>query len=80
MEAALVTATRSAALDDTDDIATVAAHVRASLQASIERARAQFLELVEPDGLDADPALGASALAFAALQTPGAGTQRDQFW
>lgn len=68
VEAGLVAATWSAALDDAADVAAVAAHVRASLEADIERARAEFLELVEPGELDADPALAASALAFTALQ------------
>ncbi|MES5824887.1 hypothetical protein [Streptomyces sp. RG80] len=68
VEAGLVAAAWSAPLDDTDAVAAVAAHVRASLEADIERARAQFLGLVEPGELDADPALAASALAFALLQ------------
>lgn len=68
VEAGLVTATWAAALDDTAAVAAVAAHVRASLEADIERARAEFLELVEPGELDADPAMAASALAFTALQ------------
>jgi hypothetical protein len=68
VEAGLVAATWSADLDDADDVAAVAAHVRASLEADIERARREFLELVEPGALDADPVLAASALAFAALQ------------
>lgn len=62
---AWVAATWSASLNDAD---AVAAHVRASLEADIERARAQFLELVKPGALDADPAMAASALAFTALQ------------
>ncbi|KMS78060.1 hypothetical protein ACH49_18230 [Streptomyces leeuwenhoekii] len=68
VEAGLVAATWSADLDDADDVAAVVAHVRASLEADIERARHEFLELMEPGALDADPVLAASALAFAALQ------------
>lgn len=67
-EAGLVAATWSAALDDADDVAAIAVRVRASLEADIERARREFLELMEPGALDADPILAASALAFAALQ------------
>ncbi|MEV0694855.1 hypothetical protein [Streptomyces sp. NPDC050388] len=68
VEAGLVAATWSAALDDADDVAAVAVRVRASLEADIERARREFLELMEPSALDADLVLAASALAFAALQ------------
>ena len=68
VEAGLVAATWSADLDDADDVAAVAAHVRASLEADIERARREFLQLMEPGALDADPVLAASALAFTALQ------------
>jgi hypothetical protein len=68
VEAGLVAATWSAALDDADDIAAVTAHVRASLEADIERARGEFLELVEPGALDADPVGAVSVLAFTALQ------------
>ncbi|MEV8297801.1 hypothetical protein [Streptomyces rochei] len=68
VEAGLIAATWSADLDDPGDVAAVAAHVRASLEADIERARREFLELMEPGALDADPVLAASALAFTALQ------------
>ncbi|MEU7428407.1 hypothetical protein [Streptomyces sp. NPDC040750] len=68
VEAGLIAATWSADLDDADDVAAVAAHVRASLEADIARARHEFLELMEPGALEADPVLAASALAFAALQ------------
>ncbi|MFI2764275.1 hypothetical protein ACH5A3_36390 [Streptomyces echinatus] len=68
VEAGLIAATWSADLDDSGDVAAVAAHVRASLEADIERTRAEFLELVEPGALEADPVLAASALAFTALQ------------
>lgn len=67
-EAGLTAATWSADLDDPGDVAAVATHVRASLAADIERARHEFLELMEPDALHADPVLAASALAFTALQ------------
>lgn len=69
VEAGLVAATWSADLDDPGAVAAVATHVRASLAADIERARREFLELMEPGALDADPVLTASALAFTALQT-----------
>ncbi|MEU5437984.1 hypothetical protein AB0G73_32080 [Streptomyces sp. NPDC020719] len=69
VEAGLVAATWSAALDDADDdVAAVAAHVRTSLEGDITTARAEFLELMEPGALDADPVAAVSALAFAALQ------------
>ncbi|MFF9784230.1 hypothetical protein YWIDRAFT_07687 [Streptomyces sp. SceaMP-e96] len=68
VEAGMVAATWSADLDDQVDVATVAAHVRSALEADIERARREFLELVEPGELDEDPALAGSAIAFAALQ------------
>jgi len=68
VEAGLVAATWAADLDDTAGVAAVTADVRASLDADIERARREFLELVEPGELDADPVAAASALAFAALQ------------
>ncbi|MGX1887023.1 hypothetical protein [Streptomyces sp. NPDC055287] len=51
VEAGLVAATWSAALDDPSDTAAVAADVRASLEADI--AKAEFLE---PGELDAAPA------------------------
>ncbi|WP_328380794.1 hypothetical protein OHB13_38225 (plasmid) [Streptomyces sp. NBC_00440] len=69
VEAGLVTATWSAVLDDPADIDAVTAHVRASLEADIERTRREFLDLVEPGELDADPVAAAAAFAFAALQT-----------
>ncbi|WP_346177207.1 hypothetical protein [Streptomyces cuspidosporus] len=68
VEAGLVTATWAADLGDAADVAAVTGHVRASLEAGIEAAHAQFLELVEPGELDENPAAAASALAFAALQ------------
>ncbi|MFB8247333.1 hypothetical protein ACFC5X_20105 [Streptomyces sp. NPDC055952] len=68
VEAGLIAATWSADLDDPHDVDAVTAHVRASLQADIERARHEFLQLMEPRALEADPILAASALAFAALQ------------
>lgn len=68
VEASMVAATWSAALDDADAVAAVTAHVRATLEADIATARNQFLELVEPGELDADPVAAASVLAFAALQ------------
>ncbi len=68
VEAGLIAATWSADLDDANDVAAVVAQVRASLEADIERARREFLELMEPGALEADPVLAASALAFTALQ------------
>ncbi|MFF9896701.1 hypothetical protein [Streptomyces longispororuber] len=60
MEAGLLTATWPADLDDADDVVAVAAHVRASVKAHIERAQREFTDLVGPGALDADPALAAS--------------------
>ncbi|MFF9899103.1 hypothetical protein [Streptomyces longispororuber] len=68
VEAGLVAAAGSADLFDPADVAAVTAHVRASLEADIERARREFLELVEPGALEKDPVLATPALAFAALQ------------
>ncbi|MEU1107254.1 hypothetical protein ABZ408_40950 [Streptomyces tibetensis] len=67
-EAGLVTATWAADLDDAVDVAAVAAHVRASLEADIETTHQQFLELMEPGELEASPIAAASVLAFNALQ------------
>ncbi|MFG2681267.1 hypothetical protein [Streptomyces sp. NPDC048392] len=67
-EAGLVAATWAADLDDAADVAAVAAHVRATLEADIEAALEQFLELMEPGELEADPVAAASVLAFNALQ------------
>ncbi|WJY43237.1 hypothetical protein QT196_38920 (plasmid) [Streptomyces sp. P9-2B-2] len=68
VEAGMVAATWSADLDNQGDVTAVAAHARTALETDIERARREFLELVEPGELDEDPALAASAIAFAALQ------------
>lgn len=68
VEAGMVAATWSADLDDPSAVATVAARVRAALEARIAAAQREFLALVEPGELDEDPTLVASALAFAALQ------------
>jgi ssDNA-binding Zn-finger/Zn-ribbon topoisomerase 1 len=65
VEAGMVAATWSAALDDAAD---VAAHVRATLEADIEATHQQFLELMEPGDLEANPVAAASVLAFNALQ------------
>ncbi|MDQ0701052.1 hypothetical protein [Streptomyces sp. W4I9-2] len=67
-ETALVAATWAADLDDQDAVAAVAADVRASLAESMAQARGAFMDLMEPDELDADPVSAASALAFCALQ------------
>jgi hypothetical protein len=68
VEAGLLASTWSAALDDADDVAATAAHVRATLEADIATARQEFLQLMDPGELDADPVAAASALAFTALQ------------
>ncbi|MEV6319403.1 hypothetical protein [Streptomyces sp. NPDC051776] len=71
MEAGLVAATWSADLEDPSDVAAVAAHVRASLEAAITTARAEFEALMEPAGPEEDeedPAFTASALAYTALK------------
>lgn len=67
-ETALVAATWAADLDDQDAVAAVAADVRALLADSMAQARGAFMDLKEPDELDADPVSAASALAFCALQ------------
>ncbi|MEU3522204.1 hypothetical protein ABZ770_44470 [Streptomyces sp. NPDC006654] len=67
-EAGLVAATWAADLDDADDVAAVAAHVRATLEADIEAAQTQFLKLMKPGELEANPVAAASVLAFNALQ------------
>ncbi|MFE7077382.1 hypothetical protein ACFU96_45610 [Streptomyces sp. NPDC057620] len=67
-EAGLVAATWVADLDDDADVVAVAAHVRATLEADIESIHQQFLELMEPGELEANPVAAASVLAFNALQ------------
>ncbi|WP_238431837.1 hypothetical protein [Streptomyces cavernae] len=67
-EAGLVAATWAADLDDAADVAAVAAHVRSTLEADIETAHLQFLELMEPGELETNPVAAASVLAFNALQ------------
>ncbi|MEH0557438.1 hypothetical protein [Streptomyces sp. B21-101] len=67
-EAGLVAATWAADLTDPGDVAAVTAHVRATLEADIETALKQFLELMEPGELEADLVAAASVLAFNALQ------------
>ncbi|MER7694644.1 hypothetical protein [Streptomyces sp. NPDC097610] len=67
-EAGLVAATWAADLTDPGDVAAVTAHVRATVESDIEAALKQFLELMEPGELEANPVAGASALAFNALQ------------
>ncbi|GGN41192.1 hypothetical protein [Streptomyces fuscichromogenes] len=67
-EAELVVATWAADPTDQGDVAAVATHVRATLDAGIEVALQQFLELMEPGELEADPVAAASVLAFNALQ------------
>ncbi|MDH6554144.1 hypothetical protein [Streptomyces sp. SAI-041] len=69
VEAGLVAATWAADLDDAADVAAVAAHVRSTLEADIEATHQQFLELVEPGELEADPVAAAAVLAFDAWQT-----------
>ncbi|MFF9409907.1 hypothetical protein ACF1B0_30940 [Streptomyces anandii] len=67
-EAGLVAATWAADLDDAADVATVAAQVRATLEAAIETTHQRFLQLMEPGELEANPTAAASVLAFNALQ------------
>ncbi|MFJ3043863.1 hypothetical protein [Streptomyces tendae] len=68
VEAGMVAAAWSAALDDADDVAAVTAHVRATLEADIEATHQQFLALMEPGDLESNPIAAASVLAFNALQ------------
>ncbi len=55
VEAGLVAATWAADPGDAADVAAVAAHVRATLEADIEAARKQFLDLVDPGEREANP-------------------------
>ncbi|MFJ5611075.1 hypothetical protein ACIQCJ_17010 [Streptomyces sp. NPDC093221] len=68
VEAGLVAAAWSAALDDPGDVADVVDHVRAELDAGIGVAWREFLELVEPGEMESDPARTALAQALTALQ------------
>ncbi|MFH9968342.1 hypothetical protein ACH4PR_44775 [Streptomyces mirabilis] len=68
VEAGMVAATWSAALDDAHDVAAVTAHVRATMEADIEATHQQFLALMEPGDLESNPVAAASVLAFNALQ------------
>ncbi|GCD32913.1 hypothetical protein OEIGOIKO_00631 [Streptomyces chrestomyceticus JCM 4735] len=54
--------------DDAVGAAAVTDHVRVPQAAGIAKARGEFMAMVEPGGLDADPAGATSVLAFAALQ------------
>ncbi|MEU9413242.1 hypothetical protein AB0E08_47190 [Streptomyces sp. NPDC048281] len=68
VEAGLIAATWAADLADAADVAAVAAHVRSTLEADIEATHQQFLELMEPGELEANPVAAAAVLAFNALQ------------
>ncbi|MFF3735686.1 hypothetical protein ACFYXM_36950 [Streptomyces sp. NPDC002476] len=68
MEAGLVAATWSADLTDPADVTAVTADVRAHLSSCIEAATQQFLGLMRPGELEAEPVAAASAVAFTALQ------------
>ena len=68
VEAGMVAATWSADLTDQADVDAVAADVRASLAADIERARRAFLDSAPPGELDVDPIGAAAVLAFGALR------------
>ncbi|MGP3635587.1 hypothetical protein ACTU45_19840 [Streptomyces sp. 24-1644] len=68
VEAGMVAATWSADLADQADVDAVAADVRASLSADVERARRAFLDSAPPGELDADPIGAAAVLAFGALR------------
>lgn len=68
VEAGLVAVTWAADLSDAADVAAVTDHVRTSLAADIAKAQGEFMAMVEPGELDADPAGAASVLAFAGLQ------------
>lgn len=68
MEAGLVAATWAADLTDAAGVTAVTSHVRELLAADIAKAQGDFMALVEPGELDADPAGAASVLAFAGLQ------------
>ncbi|MER6503944.1 hypothetical protein ABT218_32545 [Streptomyces sp. NPDC001455] len=68
VEAGLVAATWSADLTDPADVTAVTADVRAHLNSCIEAVTQQFLGLMQPGELEAEPVAAASALAFTALQ------------
>ncbi|WP_328698509.1 hypothetical protein [Streptomyces sp. NBC_00342] len=68
VEAGMVVATWAADLAHQGDVDAVAADVRASLAADIERARRAFLDSAPPGELDADPISAAAVLAFGALR------------
>lgn len=68
VEAGMVAATWSADLADQADVDAVAADVRASLTADIERARRAFLDSAPPGELDADPIGAAAVLTFGGLR------------
>ncbi|MCX5434767.1 hypothetical protein OHU11_42065 (plasmid) [Streptomyces sp. NBC_00257] len=68
VEAGLVAATWAADLDDPSAVAAVTDDVRASLEADIEAALKQFLGLMEPGEVEANPVAAVSALGFNALQ------------
>lgn len=68
VEAGMVAASWSADLADQADVDAVAADVRASLAADIERARRGFLDSAPPGEMAADPIGTASVLAFGALR------------
>jgi len=69
VEAGLVAATWSAALDDPGDVAAVVGSVRKELAGDVAAARAEILEGMDPAEFTDDPAGVASVLAFNALHT-----------
>ncbi|MET9656825.1 hypothetical protein [Streptomyces sp. NPDC006510] len=68
VEAGMIAATWVADLTDPAAVTAVAADVRAHLTTAVEAATHQFLGLMEPGDLEAEPVAAASALAFTALQ------------
>ncbi|MFF3735187.1 hypothetical protein ACFYXM_34180 [Streptomyces sp. NPDC002476] len=68
VEAGLVAAAWSADLTDPAAVAAVTADVRAHLSSCIKAVTQQFLGLMQPGELEAEPIAAASALAFTALQ------------
>ncbi|GHB33024.1 hypothetical protein [Streptomyces chryseus] len=68
VEAGMLAAAVSADLDDSQAVAAVLVHVRATLQVTGQKAVDDFLGAAEPGQLDADPLGTASVLAYGALQ------------
>ena len=67
-EAGMIAAAWAADLTDPGDVAAIITNVRATMEADIETALQQLLELMKRGEPETDPVAAASALAFAGLQ------------